>query len=359
MATQNEPVKQAEAPQKATLARTRSPAYPSMNLAAAVERASSAYSHIKRNAVEGGTFADVWDLNLKSSTLQLSLSTLKKFGLLDEVTDSKPKLFKLSSMALNLIIGDQDPNSPERVALLKQAALLPKIHAELWAQYGGDLPSDIVLRRGLLLQKGFNDDAVDGFIKNFRDTISFAKLSPSDKIVLNNAGQNESDDAPEETIQTAVDEKPQGPKVTTPTVMRGAPPAISETIQMAAHLAGGSSASGAITVLREFNFPLPTGMAALRVPYPLTEEDYESLLKTLKNFKDGLVKKEIAVVDTNIPGSEQNAESLAQAGIEFNLLNFSYSHDIGMATKLARDHGFKLRLDINKGIAFFRKKEEN
>lgn len=50
-------------------------------------------------------------------------------------------------------------------------------------------------------------------------------------------------------------------------------------------------------VLREFVFPLPTGTAALRVPFPLTEEDYDLLIKTLRNFKEGLVKKDFPQID--------------------------------------------------------------
>lgn len=102
-------------------------------------------------------------------------------------------------------------------------------------------------------------------------------------------------------------------------------------------------------------FPLPTGTAALRVPFPLTEEDYDLLIKTLRNFKEGLVKKDFPQIDLSQPGASVKAEALAQAGIDFDFSGFNYSHDIDFATKLAKEHGFKIRLDLNKGLALLRK----
>lgn len=42
--------------------------------------------------------------------------------------------------------------------------------------------------------------------------------------------------------------------------------------------------------LREFNFPIPAGMASIKVPFPLSEDDFEVLMQTLTIFKRGLVK---------------------------------------------------------------------
>jgi hypothetical protein len=44
-------------------------------------------------------------------------------------------------------------------------------------------------------------------------------------------------------------------------------------------------------VLREFAFPLTSGMAFLRVPYPMAEDDFEFFLAPLGLWKKKLVVK--------------------------------------------------------------------
>jgi hypothetical protein len=73
------------------------------------------------------------------------------------------------------ILLDADPNSPERA---------PKIHRELWKHWGVDLPSVHSLKNTLIFdwKPPFNENSVDGFIKEYKDTIAFAKLLESDKV---------------------------------------------------------------------------------------------------------------------------------------------------------------------------------
>jgi hypothetical protein len=318
---------------KIQVARTRSPAYPSLTLEAAIEKARIAYGHIKRSAVPLDTMAAVWESNAKSSATLLGVSSLKKYGLLEDYEVDKRRVFKLTQSALALLLGPQD--TPERASLIKQAALSPRIHAEIWSHFGGDLPSDVALKQYLLLDKSFNDSAVDAFIKSFRETISFAQLTQNDIVTSVDTFKDDTEDEQTSNV-TATEESV---KSLPP------PPQIQTT----------STLSASSVVLREFNFPLPTGTATVRVPFPLTEEDYDSLIKTLRNFRDGLVKKDVPQIDLAEPGSQVQAEALASSGIEFNFFNFSYSHDIDFATKLAKAHGFKIRLDLNKGLAILRK----
>lgn len=57
------------------------------------------------------------------------------------------------------------------------AALLPPIHADLWKEYGANLPSDESLRYRLVGQRGFTETGFRDFIKEYRETISFAQMT--------------------------------------------------------------------------------------------------------------------------------------------------------------------------------------
>jgi len=85
--------------------------------------------------------------------------------------------------------------------LLKQSALRPAIHAELWQKYSGNIPGDELIRHYLAFDRPegtFNMESVGGFIARFRETIAFANLTQSDTIPAD-AGSDE-DEEIEETV---------------------------------------------------------------------------------------------------------------------------------------------------------------
>lgn len=338
MTTSAQPAQATEEPAKNAAPRTRSPAYPSLNLKNALEKAKIVWEHEKRNPSPIEALAADWGLNVKSSATLLAVSSLKKFGLLEELDGTKDRLLKLSTVALNIILNEQE-DSVERTSLLKQCALTPKIHADLWSQYGGELPSDASLKRHLIVDRAFNPAAVDGLIRQFKETIAFAKLVPSDKITIPNVESDE----PEEGQQVTEVQRKTGQVFN----------------QLAAKLFAQANVSASMSVVREFNFPLPSGVATLKVPHPLTEEDFQALLRTLGIFKEGLVKKADPVaVSEEDPDWQQQVRSLVDLGFEVNLSGFDYSHDISFVTEVAKENKLDLRFDLNKGIAQFRKRQE-
>jgi hypothetical protein len=84
-------------------------------------------------------------------------------------------------LAFRILLDDR-PDSSERAALIKQAALRPKIHNSLWRKYGAELPSDSNLKHALIFEFRFNENTVDEFIKEYKETIRFAGLTSSDKL---------------------------------------------------------------------------------------------------------------------------------------------------------------------------------
>jgi hypothetical protein len=162
--------------------RTRSPAYPFINLAAALKRAKEFYSKEQRNAASVKVAVKHWGYDEKSSGGKQTTAALINYGLLKDEGIGDRRKVQLTQDALRVIL-DERPDSTEREQLIKKLALTPKIHKELWTKWGASMPSDGEIRHTLLVDwdPPFNDKAVDGFIKLYKDTIAFAKLGESDQ----------------------------------------------------------------------------------------------------------------------------------------------------------------------------------
>jgi hypothetical protein len=163
--------------------RTRSPAYPYLDLEEAIFYTEKAYGEEDRHPFTPEAAADHWGYKVTSSAVSQIISALKQYGLLVEEPGSEVRRVRLSPLALNLMVHEEESDK-DRHELLKTAALNPKIHREIWDKYGGKLPSDTSLRIYLIREREvpFNKDQVDKFISQFRETIEFAKLGPSDKM---------------------------------------------------------------------------------------------------------------------------------------------------------------------------------
>jgi len=161
--------------------RQRSPAYPGINLQNAIKRATEFYDAERRNPASYKAAVSHWGYSEKSSGALVTAAALKSFGLLDELESSVGRTFRLSTLGLK-IVADKRPESPERDAAIREAALKPKIHAEIWRKYNGRLPSDAELQFRLENEWHFNTNSIGPFIMLLRETIAFAKLTESDKI---------------------------------------------------------------------------------------------------------------------------------------------------------------------------------
>src|SRR5437879_5106905 len=118
--------------------RLRSPAYPVINLETAVKRASEFYDKEHRNSAHPTVALKHWGYNdPKNSYAARVLAALKQFDLMKEVGAK----VQLSDLALRIIL-DKRPESAEREAALKEAALSPKIHTSLRAVWTDSLPTD-------------------------------------------------------------------------------------------------------------------------------------------------------------------------------------------------------------------------
>ena len=155
--------------------RTRSPAYPYIPLPAALEKAAVLWQVEGRHAAAVNVAMQHWGYKEDSSTGYSCVAALKKFGLVDHEGMGDNRQVRLSGLALSILL-DKNPDSPERRDALRAAALGPRIHAELWERYGSELPSDQSLKRFLVVERAFNETAVDELLDEYKATMAFAGL---------------------------------------------------------------------------------------------------------------------------------------------------------------------------------------
>lgn len=261
--------------------RTRSPAYPSFDLEAAIGKVDLAYRANDRHPMAPESLASYLGSSATSSSFLQGISTLKQFGLLDDTGWGGKRRLKVSDLALDILISGED--SPTKAAAIKQAALSPAIHAEIWHKYKGNLPAkDESIRFFLLKEREegvFNRTQVDGVIAELRSTIAFAKLSPDDKIEGAEDTDEEHQDGAARASSGRADE--------IFGVFGNGPFGTPKQTAVVQHATKGGKPE---KKMRDLAIPLMDDeVAYLRVPSPLSEENYEYLVAQIAMFKRGLV----------------------------------------------------------------------
>ena len=170
---------------------SRSPSYPGISLEEALARARVLYGKEKEYAAPIDTILDHWEYKPKSGPGLVCLAALKKFGLLTDEGSGSDRQGKLTGFALDIILDDRE-DGKEREKRIREAGLLPEIHKQLLEKYNGELPSDQTLRYHLMRNKGFTENGAIEFIREFKQTIKFAKLDEYDNISRYNSDKNNS-----------------------------------------------------------------------------------------------------------------------------------------------------------------------
>src|SRR5574340_110258 len=161
--------------------RERSPSYPAISLGPAVEKAKDLYRVEKGYATPIYTILKHWGYRPRSGAGLVAVAALLKFGLLEDEGSGNARKAKITDLAQR-IIRDTREESPDRDRLLRESALRPQIHRELWERFGAALPSDSNLQHTLIFEYGFTDGGASEFIRQFKATIAFAQLGEEDMI---------------------------------------------------------------------------------------------------------------------------------------------------------------------------------
>jgi hypothetical protein len=182
-------------------AKERSPGFPFITLARAIERAREFYAEEKRGAAPYARAVLHWRYSEASSGGLQTIAALRHYGLMDDVGGSgKSRQLKLTDLALRILL-DTRPDSVERKEYIQQAALRPAVAREVYERWEGGLPKDATLNHFLVLDKKFNEATAANAIKILKENQQFAEVSLVS--VESNAQDSENDrDAEGETMDS-------------------------------------------------------------------------------------------------------------------------------------------------------------
>lgn len=240
--------------------RPRSPAYPAIDLARAVERVRQLYAMERTHATPLAAAFRHWGYESTAGDGNLVASALKKFGLVEYEGAGTSRRLKVTSLAVKIL---EHPDEDQRQAALKAAALLPAIHKELWAKHRTDgLPSDASLRWELEQERGFTPTGAAEFIPEYKATLSAAGLVAGGTVEPQADGEDEPHD----------DGDPEPDPKDKPVVAVRTPPR--------------RKADGVVT----YQVPLQPGKdIVVEFPYPPSSDDFDFFVTMLQAVKPRLV----------------------------------------------------------------------
>ena len=231
------------------MAKTRSPNFPFIPLEQAIERARVVWTEENRHAAAPETIVGHWKYGPKSSGGKQTIAALRHFGLLEG--RGQVRLTELAHTILFSEVG-----TPEWLKQIREAALNPAIHREVWTKYDGKLPSDQNLTYYLVVERGFAESGAADLIRELRTTLEFARLLDGEPGTLPpDEEDNEEDDLEaDETLDQLEPNEQQGEK-------------------------------------RQVQLPYSaTGWAVLQAQFPLSGNEWEQMLAVLTAMKPALTK---------------------------------------------------------------------
>src|ERR1700733_5780229 len=180
--------------------RFRSPPYPILELAKAIERTSSLMKAAHHHVVGIPVVLQAWEMESEAGPVWRYLAALMQYGLVADSGTGKARKFQVTDSARR-IIQDQTPNSEKRKEALKAAALSPMINKAIWDKFGAAANlSDSVLKSYLTVDRSeageapYSDSSATEVIQTYRGTLIYAGLSDSDKVLPTESDKTEPKD---------------------------------------------------------------------------------------------------------------------------------------------------------------------
>lgn len=233
----------------------RSPNYPAEPLSDAITDAKKLFDAEKRTVVNPDIAAKSLGYGGLNGRSRTKIASLRKYGLVENVGGG----IQISPLAMRIL--HTPSGHPDYLAAVREAALNPESFREFYETHRE--ASEQSIQSELILKKGFSPEGAKTFASSFRETIIFAKL---DQVAY-----SPSTDADKSKANT--DKNPQD--------QRDVPPLVASKANMntAAAIQPG-----------ELPVPIADGLVA-RVPFPMSEDDFELLIGTLQLWKKKLIKK--------------------------------------------------------------------
>lgn len=258
MSTNTPDKKAASETESPTVRKGRSPAYPAVALDKAIEMARKVWdSQRKQEAHIDATMRALGYTSQSGASLR-AISVLRQYGLIQQSGEGKAQRIKLTETAQDLILL---PDTDDRKAkALKAAALAPAINLALWELYGAHLPADQqIIGPYLERDRGYHTEAAVDVIANYRISFALAKLDKNGDI--NPDDESDTDKAPND-----LSNQKQDPLVD---VSKPFKPMKAEA------------------TFQEMPILVGPGQVA-RIPFPMSEDDFELFIGTLQLWKKKL-----------------------------------------------------------------------
>jgi hypothetical protein len=175
--------------------KSRSPRYPGVGLELAIEKTRKLWDAIGKSTVAVDGAIELLGYAPRSGPGTVTLSALKKYGLVEDEPGSKREV-KLTPLAQTILLEDEDSEG-YRTAL-REAAKSPAIFHDLLVKFGPELPaSDTPMKLWLVRDRGFIETVAVDLVNRFRNTVTFAGLDDADMFAPN---EEESDNSSADSI---------------------------------------------------------------------------------------------------------------------------------------------------------------
>jgi hypothetical protein len=267
----------------------RSPSYPAFDLATSIDRVATLYAAERLNAAPIETVVKHWGYRAPNGRTNLLVSSLKKFGLIVDSGSGKNRVVQVSDAAVRIL---EHPDPGEKLAAIQKAALLPRIHTEMWQKYRNDLPTDATLIWNLKTDRDFTDVGAKDFVKEYRATIAFAQLG--DSKATDSAAEGEDEGDAIHDVFDEVDPPEDG------SVHIGMPPArLIDTTRLreaATRQDRQRAAAAPPPGMTSVPVPLPGGGSiVVHARFPISEANWNHWQAVLSAMKPGLVSPDSAI----------------------------------------------------------------
>lgn len=247
--------------------RGRSPGYPGIDLEAAIERVRTLYERERQHLIAVETIVKHWGYKSLNGPASVAFSALKKYGLIADEGTGVNKRARVTDLAVTIL---EHPQEQIRREAIRQAALNPSIHNELWHQLKLNLPSDQQFEWDLRKDRHFTDTGAAEFVREYRATIAFAQLGDETTVGV----QTEAQAPPAEPV-SSVDKLLGGVGVLPMTITPAAQP------------------ESGVEEPRLFEMSLPGGgKAVVATTRPLTTDEWNRLAAIFGQMKPSFVDNE-------------------------------------------------------------------
>lgn len=258
----------------------RSPNYPYFDLERSLARAAALFQAERMHWTPVEAALHQWGYTNPGGKAAMTLSSMKQFGLIEDQGRGEARRVRVTTRAHDIL---NTPHAEERSALLRQAALAPEIHREMWNAFGNALPSDDSLVWTLSKEHGFTRAGAEDFVRQWKRTMQYAGIDTG-------AHPDIEPDLDADTPSSSTSWQPSASE------QRDAPATLDRVEEATRHHASdtirlGGIARHASSPQQQVQIPLPGGTRSVTLSgdFPLREPDWDYLVAVMNAMKPGLV----------------------------------------------------------------------